>query len=98
VCTGANCGANASQFQPQPTSYDYDAPLSEAGDPTQKYFVLLEVIARYMGPPSGFLPPPTQKYSYGRVNMTKVGSNMKIDKSLTLFSILSSTATVSQFS
>ncbi|KAK3752402.1 hypothetical protein QZH41_008606, partial [Actinostola sp. cb2023] len=39
-----NGGANASQFQPQPTSYDYDAPLNEAGDPTQKYFVLLEVI------------------------------------------------------
>ncbi|KXJ11601.1 beta-galactosidase [Exaiptasia diaphana] len=69
---GANCGSNASQFQPQPTSYDYDAPLSEAGDPTQKYFVLLEIISRYMGTPSGILPPPSQKYSYGQVNMTKM--------------------------
>lgn len=70
--SGANCGSNVSQYQPQPTSYDYDAPLNEAGDPTQKYFVLLEIIARYLGPPSGVLPPPTPKYSYGRVNMTKV--------------------------
>lgn len=29
---------------PQPTSYDYDAPLSEAGDLTEKYFALREVI------------------------------------------------------
>lgn len=28
----------------QPTSYDYDAPLSEAGDLTEKYFALREVI------------------------------------------------------
>jgi beta-galactosidase len=72
IPSGANCGAHASQFQPQPTSYDYDAPLNEAGDTTQKYFLLLEVIARYMGPPSGILPPSTPKYAYGRVNMTKV--------------------------
>lgn len=31
-------------YTPQPTSYDYDAPLSEAGDLTEKYFALREVI------------------------------------------------------
>lgn len=31
-------------YMPQPTSYDYDAPLSEAGDLTEKYFALREVI------------------------------------------------------
>ncbi|MFJ2543534.1 beta-galactosidase family protein [Microbacterium sp. NPDC087589] len=29
------------------TSYDYDAPLSEDGSPTDKYFAFREVIARY---------------------------------------------------
>ena len=29
------------------TSYDYDAPLDERGDPTEKYFAFREVIARY---------------------------------------------------
>lgn len=29
----------------QPTSYDYDAPLSEAGDLTEKYFAIREVIS-----------------------------------------------------
>lgn len=28
------------------TSYDYDAPLDEAGDPTPKYFELREVIKK----------------------------------------------------
>lgn len=72
MISGANTGSNTSQYNPQPTSYDYDAPLNEAGDQTQKYFVLLEVISRYMGMPSGILPPPSQKYSYGQINMTKV--------------------------
>lgn len=31
-------------YMPQPTSYDYDAPLSEAGDLTEKYFTLRKVI------------------------------------------------------
>uniref|UniRef100_A0A8C9FC47 Galactosidase beta 1 n=1 Tax=Pavo cristatus TaxID=9049 RepID=A0A8C9FC47_PAVCR len=37
------CGANM-PYMSQPTSYDYDAPLSEAGDLTEKYFALREVI------------------------------------------------------
>lgn len=36
-------------YEPQPTSYDYDAPLSEAGDLTEKYFALREVIQK-VGP------------------------------------------------
>ena len=38
-------GANL-PYQPQPTSYDYDAPLSEAGDLTEKYFALRDVIKK----------------------------------------------------
>lgn len=37
-------------YMPQPTSYDYDAPLSEAGDLTEKYFALREVIGMVSGP------------------------------------------------
>ncbi|MEQ2170572.1 hypothetical protein GOODEAATRI_001665, partial [Goodea atripinnis] len=36
-------GAN-SPYAAQPTSYDYDAPLSEAGDLTEKYFAIRDVI------------------------------------------------------
>lgn len=36
-------GAN-SPYAAQPTSYDYVAPLSEAGDLTGKYFAIRDVI------------------------------------------------------
>ena len=38
-------GANM-EYNPQPTSYDYDAPLTEAGDPTDKYMTLRNVIGK----------------------------------------------------
>lgn len=39
--SGANFG---DAFMPQTTSYDYDAPLSEAGHPTAKYCALREIL------------------------------------------------------
>ncbi|RCV48177.1 beta-galactosidase, partial [Marinitenerispora sediminis] len=45
---GLGNGANhKGVYRPTVTSYDYDAPLSEAGDPTEKYAAYREVIARY---------------------------------------------------
>ena len=35
-------------FQPCPTSYDYDAPISEAGDLTEKYFAIKKVVKNYL--------------------------------------------------
>ena len=69
---GANGYQDSRVFQPQPTSYDYDAPLTEAGDPTTKYFVIMETIGKYATVPPGPLPLPTRKFAYGKVNMTKV--------------------------
>jgi beta-galactosidase len=41
-------GANhKGRYLPLTTSYDYDAPLDEAGNPTPKFFALRDVIARY---------------------------------------------------
>lgn len=34
------------QYKPVTTSYDYDAPLSEAGDPTEKLFAIRAVISK----------------------------------------------------
>jgi hypothetical protein len=42
--SGANIDGN--MYDPCPTSYDYDAPLTEAGDPTPKYFELKKVISK----------------------------------------------------
>jgi beta-galactosidase len=45
---GFTSGANdKGVYQPLVTSYDYDAPLDEAGDPTPKYHAFRDVIARY---------------------------------------------------
>ena len=45
---GLTNGANdKGVYRPTVTSYDYDAPLDEAGNPTPKYFAFREVIARH---------------------------------------------------
>jgi beta-galactosidase len=45
------------KFLPDVTSYDYDAPLDEAGNPTAKFFVYREVLARYAPGPLPPVPP-----------------------------------------
>ncbi|VDD84105.1 unnamed protein product [Mesocestoides corti] len=49
------------------TSYDYDAPVSESGDITNKYLILRDVIhqLKHLDPPP--LPPNISKASYGDV-------------------------------
>jgi beta-galactosidase len=45
---GLTNGANdKGRYLPLVTSYDYDAPLDEAGNPTEKFFAFREVIGRY---------------------------------------------------
>ncbi len=53
---GANHGGH---FQPQPTSYDYDAPLDESGIPTPKYYRMRDVIKRHL--PAGTEVPDVPK-------------------------------------
>jgi beta-galactosidase len=58
---GFFAGANFSdKYQPDVTSYDYDAPLDEAGRPTVKYFAIHDLLARYQPRGKGLpaLPDP----------------------------------------
>ncbi len=41
-------GANSPGFAPDVTSYDYDAPISESGQTTTKYWKLRKMLAKYM--------------------------------------------------
>ncbi|XP_057286015.1 beta-galactosidase-1-like protein [Pezoporus wallicus] len=59
------------RYKPVTTSYDYDAPLSEAGDPTEKLFAIRTVISKFQPLPAGPMPPATPKYAYGRVALQK---------------------------
>lgn len=52
-------GANSfspTQYQPDVTSYDYDAPINEAGQPTAKYDALRKLLGSYL-PGKQKLPP-----------------------------------------
>ncbi|SEG75707.1 beta-galactosidase [Actinacidiphila yanglinensis] len=59
---GFTSGANDKHtYRPTVTSYDYDAPLDEAGDPTAKYTAFREVIARHAPVPDLPAPAPSKK-------------------------------------
>ena len=51
---GLTNGANdKGTYRPITTSYDYDAPLDEAGNPTAKYWAFRDVLAKYTTVPRG---------------------------------------------
>lgn len=41
-------GANSPGYSPDVTSYDYDAPISENGQPTDKFWLLRQTMAKYV--------------------------------------------------
>ncbi|MER5209915.1 beta-galactosidase [Streptomyces sp. NPDC002838] len=59
---GFTNGANHHHtYAPTVTSYDYDAPLTECGDPSPKYHAFREVIARHAPVPDEPAPAPGAK-------------------------------------
>lgn len=65
-------GANHAkgQYQPTITSYDYCAPLSEAGDMTDTYYAIKKVIERNTGEKAPDLPVAnTRKAAYGTLTL-----------------------------
>ena len=47
---GFTAGANCPPFSPQVTSYDYDAPISEPGWDTPKFYALRELFLKHLAP------------------------------------------------
>ncbi|MEV4560797.1 glycoside hydrolase family 35 protein [Kitasatospora sp. NPDC049285] len=69
---GFTNGANDKHtYRPTVTSYDYDAPLDEAGDPTEKYHAFREVLAKYGPPPAEPAPEPAPKLELPGVELTE---------------------------
>ncbi|XP_074685006.1 beta-galactosidase-1-like protein isoform X2 [Strix aluco] len=66
------------QYKPVTTSYDYDAPLSEAGDPTEKLFAIRTIISKFQPLPVGPMPPATPKYAYGWVALRKYANLLDV--------------------
>ena len=60
---GFTAGANANSpvsYQPDITSYDYDAPINENGEPTEKYHQLRNLVAKYTSNPLPEIPQPVK--------------------------------------
>jgi beta-galactosidase len=47
-------------FKPDTSSYDYDAPISEAGWPTDKFWKTRELFAKYLNPGETIPEPPAK--------------------------------------
>ncbi len=65
-------GANSPGFAPDVTSYDYDAPISEAGWATPKFWELRKMMANYMdkGEKQAAVPKQYPVMSFPEVKMT----------------------------
>ena len=66
---GYYAGANARPYNPDPTSYDHDAPLTEAGDMTWKWKRIRDVISKYRTDIPSYDVKNTTKRSYGNVTL-----------------------------
>lgn len=66
-------GANYDRFyQPTITSYDYNAPLNEAGDRTETYYRLREILAERYGEVPALTAKESEKAAYGRLTLGEV--------------------------
>jgi len=67
-------GANSPAYSAMCSSYDYDAPISEAGWTTEKYYLLRDLLAKYM--PDGEqlieVPKPYSVIEISEVHFTEV--------------------------
>lgn len=69
---GFTAGANGNgetpdDYAPTVTSYDYDGPISECGDPTPKFFACREVIRKYRPDAPFGTPAAARKSAFGFV-------------------------------
>ena len=77
---GFTAGANAfnpTQYQPDLTSYDYDAPINEQGQPTAKYFMLRNLISKYVDYKIPDLPASIPAIEIAPVNLSPMTSIWK---------------------
>ena len=65
-------GANSPGFSPDVTSYDYDAPINEAGQTTPKYMELREMLAGYSDKKLPSIPKAYPVISIPKVEFTEV--------------------------
>lgn len=70
---GANA-FNATQYQPDLTSYDYDAPINEQGSATPKYYALRRLIQQYVSYKIPDVPKPVKTIEIPQINLAAFSS------------------------
>ncbi|KAK4591088.1 hypothetical protein RGQ29_021328 [Quercus rubra] len=69
---GANTGGTESDYKPDLTSYDYDAPIRETGDVNNaKFKAIRSVIKKYSAKSLPSVPPNKEKAGYGPIDLQK---------------------------
>ncbi|KAM9975015.1 hypothetical protein ACTFIW_008488 [Dictyostelium discoideum] len=77
---GANSNSPTTNFEITIQSYDYDSPLTESGDTTEKYFAIKNVIEKYIKPTTNSnstlppIPSNSTKVAYGTIQITQATS------------------------
>ncbi len=75
---GWDAGANMNddKYEPTITSYDYDAPLNEMGQPTPKYFAIRKLLSQYLPDRVKLtdLPNPLPEITIPAITLTKTAS------------------------
>jgi beta-galactosidase len=72
---GFYAGANmADVYQPDITSYDYDAPIRENGALTPKYFAIRRLLQKYSKTPIPQPQDPVMRMGLGAITMSPIGS------------------------
>jgi beta-galactosidase len=83
--SGANYNAEH-QIQPDITSYDYDAPISEAGWVTPKYTAVRELMQRYVKYPVPAVPAPIPVITLPAIALSKTVKLFDLKRDLKLVS------------
>jgi beta-galactosidase len=78
---GTYSGANAPPYLPQTTSYDYDAPIDEAGNPTEKYYQIRKLFSNYLQEGES-LPPVPAANKIQKLAPVKFSSFAALNKNL----------------
>ena len=64
-------GANSPGYQPDCTSYDYDAPIDEAGRPTPKFDELRAMLQEFSDKPLPAVPAPFPVVTFPKMELTE---------------------------
>lgn len=64
------CSARGERDLPQVTSYDYDAVLTEWGEPTEKFYQIQKVVQKLFPENETFAPRTRRRVSYGEADLT----------------------------